>query len=164
MRRAPSLLPLLPLALCLAAPPAQAAGVVDVSFKPVHELADAGRDRFDGERNLKTLAEHFQALAQRLPDGQQLTVEVTDLDLAGEMKPTRRGGDLRVMSGRADWPSVSLRWTLTEGGRTRASGDERLTDMAYLMHPLRGAQDRPLAYELRLLDRWFDERVLAAAR
>lgn len=154
---------LLPVVLVSLLPAAQAAGVVDVNFKPVHELADAGNDRFDGERNLKTVAEHLQRLAAQLPDGQRLQIDVTDLDLAGEMKPTRRGGDLRVLTGRADWPSVTLRWSLSAAGRTLAAGDERLTDMAYLMHPLRGAQDRPLAYELRLIDRWFDERVLAAA-
>lgn len=160
MRRA---LTLLPIALAFTLPAAQAAGAVDVSFKPVHELADAGNGRFDGERNLKTLSEHLQLLASRLPDGQRLQVDVTDLDLAGAMKPTRHGGEVRVLTGRADWPSVTLRWSLTAGGRTLAEGDERVTDMAYLMHPLRGAQDRPLAYELRLIDRWFDERVLSAA-
>jgi glutaminyl-tRNA synthetase len=35
-------------------------------------------------------------------------------------------------------------------------------DMAYLQHPLRGRADQPLAYELRLIDRWFAETVLAS--
>lgn len=157
-----SLVPIAVAAL-LAAAPARAAGLVEVSFKPVPELQDAGRDRWDGERNVKALAEHFQALARRLPDGQTLKVEVTDLDLAGEVRPTRRGGEVRVLTGRADWPSLTLRWTLSAGSRTLAQGDERITDMAYPLHPPRGRGDQPLAYERRLIDQWFDERVLAVA-
>ena len=159
----PMIVGVLALVLTAAIGPARAAGVVELSFKPVHELRDAGRDRWDGERNLKLIAERFQALAQRLPDGQVLKVEVTDLDLAGEMRPTRNGSEVRVLTGRADWPSLSLRWSLAAGGRALAQGDERITDMSYLMMPLRGRDEQALAYELRLIDRWFDERVLAAA-
>ncbi|MFO1330691.1 MAG: DUF3016 domain-containing protein [Rubrivivax sp.] len=158
MRR---LLCILPLAL--AASLASAAGTVEVSFKPVADLTDPGRDRWDGERNVKALGEHFQALARRLPDGQALKVEVTDLDLAGRMKPTRHGSEVRVLDGRADWPSLTLRWTLAAGGRTLATGDERVTDMAYLMHGPASHRDEPLGHERRLIERWFDERVLAAA-
>lgn len=157
MRRA-----LTALTLSALLPAAWAGGVVEVSFKPVAELSDAGNDRIDAERNLQTLGAHFKSLAARLPDGQVLQVEVTDLDLAGQSLPTRRGGDLRVLRGRADWPSMSLRWTLRAGDRTLASGEERLSDMNYLMHPPRGQDDGPLPYETRLVDRWFAERVLAA--
>lgn len=159
-----TLLLALPLSLLIAATPAAAAGVVKVSFKPVHELSDAGRDRHDGARNVEQLTGHFKALAARLPDGQTLEVEVTDLDLAGEMKPTRRGSELRVLTGRADWPSLTLRWSLSDGSRTLASGDERVADMNYLMHPLRGTAEQSLGYEIRLVDRWFDERVLGTTR
>lgn len=159
--RAP-LLALVP-ALALCAVAAHAAGTVEVSFKPVTELADAGSDRHDGERNVARLSDHLRTLAARLPDGQALKVEVTDLDLAGQMRPTRRGGDIRVLNGRADWPSLTLRWSLAAGGRTLAEGNERIADMAYQLHPLRGADDRALGYELRLIDRWFEERVLTAA-
>lgn len=148
------------LACCLFAlvPLAQAAGVVDVSFKPVDQLSDVGRGTLDAERNVKALAEHFRSLAARLPDGQALKVDVIDVDMAGELKPTRHGNDLRVLRGGADWPTMQLQWTLSQAGRTLASGQDRISDMSYLQQPLRLGADGPLAYETRLIDRWFDQR------
>lgn len=142
---------------------AQAAGQLEVSFKPLDELSDAGNSRIDGERNLQALAAHFKGLAARLPAGQSLKVEVLDLDLAGEMKPLRRGGDIRVLKGAADWPSMTLRYSLNAEGRSLRSGEERISDMNYLMHPVRGRGDGPLAYETRMIDRWFAERFSSAA-
>lgn len=153
-------------AACLAlalAPPAQAAGTVDVSFKPADQLSDIGQGSLDRERNVKALAQHFQSLAARLPDGQTLKVEVLDVNLAGELRPTRRGDEVRVMRGGADWPALDLRWQLLQGGRTLSSGDERLADMAYLHVGRRRAPDSPLPYEARMIDRWFDERFGPAA-
>lgn len=138
---------------------ALAAGQVDVSFKPADELSDVGRG-LDRERNVKALAEHFKSLAAQLPDGQALKVEVLDVDMAGELRPMRRGDELRVMKGGADWPKLDLKWSLTSGGQVLKSGQERLADMAYLQHPLRGGETSPVAYEARLIDRWFEARVL----
>jgi hypothetical protein len=147
---------------------ALAAGQVDVSFKPLDKLSDVGRGSLDGERNLEQLSAHFKALAPRLADGQTLTIEVLDVDLAGELKPQRRGGEVRVLRGGADWPSLTLQWTLNADGRTLQQGRQRVSDLNYLAHPPRGRHDVPLAYELRLIDRWFDEQVapkaLASAR
>lgn len=140
----------------------QGAGSVHVTVRPVPDLIDAGRDAREAERNVEILSKHLASLAGRLPDGQALKVELTDVDLAGQMHPTRRWGEVRVATGRADWPSLTLRWSLSAGGRTLAQGEDRVADMAYLQHPLRGRADQPLAYELRLIDRWFAETVLAS--
>lgn len=150
------------IALSIAASAAWAAGQVEVRFKPVAELADAGNDRFDGERNLKALADHLVALGRRLPDGQVLKIEVTDLDLAGRMQPMRNGTELRILRDLADWPSMKLKWTLSAGGSVLRSGDEYVSDMAYLQRPLGHHAGEALVYERRLIDRWFDERFGAA--
>ena len=149
--------PLITLSLLLAGP-AFAAGQVNVSVQPIDQLSDVGRGSFDAERNVKLLQSHFESLASRLRDGQTLDVEVLDVDMAGELKPLRNGTQLRVLRGGADWPMLSLRWTLKDGERTVDSREERISDMSYLMVPLRRADNSPLAYEQRLIDRWFDER------
>ena len=125
-------------------------------------INDVKNEFRQAERNVEILSKHLASLAGRLPDGQALKVELTDVDLAGQMRPTRRLGEVRVATGRADWPSLTLRWSLSAGGRTLAQGEDRVADMAYLQHPLRGRADQPLAYELRLIDRWFAETVLAS--
>lgn len=142
---------------------ALAAGQVDVSFKPVDQLSDVGRGTIDGERNVKALADHFKLLAARLPDGQTLKIEVLDVNMAGEVKPTRGGNEIRVLKGRADWPTMDLRWSLQADGRTLKGADERLADMNYLMNPVRGLGEGPVAYEARMIDRWFAERVVGPA-
>jgi hypothetical protein len=154
---------LLAFLMTLATSAALAAGQVEVSFRPADQLADVGRG-IDRDRHVKALADHFKALGARLPDGQVLKVEVLDVDLAGELQPWRRGDEIRVMKGGADWPAMDLRWSLDSGERTLLSGRERIVDMSYLNHPLRSAETGPVAYEARMIDRWFEERVLGAAR
>lgn len=139
-----------------AAPAAQAAGQVVVNYQQPEQFADIGRSSWDRERTLKTLSGQFAALAARLPDGQTLRIDVTDVDLAGEISPWG-WHELRVMRGNVDWPTLRLRYTLQEGERTLKSGEERLTDMNYL-HTLQ-LRDRPgteMAYEGRLVRRWFE--------
>lgn len=141
---------------------ASAAGEVRVSMKPAADLSDVGRG-LDRERNVQALQEIFQALAPQLPAGQVLSVDVMDVDLAGELRMTHSGQELRLLSGAADWPRLELKWTLARGDQELASGHDRLADMNYLAQPLRIGQDGLLPYEARMIERWFDERVRAAA-
>ena len=83
------------------------------------------------------LTRHLQALAAQLPATQNLRVEFTDIDLAGHLKPLYRSGqDIRVLTGRTDWPRLALHYHLSSAGTTLASGDESLADMGYLQHTL----------------------------
>lgn len=140
---------------------AQAAGTVQVSFDKPDEFVDIGHNRWDQDRTLDQLREVFKGWAAKLPDGQTLKVEVLDVDLAGRLQP-RRGDEIRVLNGRADWPRIKLRWTLSAGDRTLKSGEDDLADMAYLQ--TFGGLDRSLSlpYEGRMLERWFAERVTGA--
>lgn len=141
---------------------ASAAGEVRVSMKPAAELSDVGRG-LDRERNVQALQRILRALAPQLAAGELLTVEVLDAKLAGELRLGHGGQELRVLTGGADWPRLELKWTLARDGRELAAGHDRLADMNYLGEPLRVGQDGPLPYEARMIARWFDERVRAAA-
>lgn len=151
-------------AVVMAAPlAAHAAGQVQVKWIEPEKFADAGRGSFDRERTLQALAEHLQGLGRRLPDGQTLAVEVTDLELAGEIEPFARfHHDVRVLRGRADWPRISLRYTLSDGTRTLARGNADLSDPNYLYRSLRATQGGALAYEKRMLDDWVGSLVATA--
>lgn len=163
MRRIASTLALaLLVAMASPVPAAQSTGEVRVSFKPVEEFSDVGRG-LDRERNVQALRRIFHALAPQLAAGELLTVEVLDAKLAGELRLGHGGQELRVLTGGADWPRLELKWTLARDGRELAAGHDRLADMNYLGEPLRVGQDGPLPYEARMIARWFDERVRAAA-
>ena len=141
--------------------PAYAAGKVDVSYVKPEEFRDAGRSVIDGERTLAGLTQYLHRLAKQLPDGQTLRLEVTDIDLAGEIHPSLRLNDLRVLRGGADWPHLNLRYTLLDGSRTLKSGEAKLSDPAYMFssrgHP---AADSEMSYEKRMLKQWFDETIV----
>ena len=150
--------------VCLAASvPAFAAGVVEVNFVKADEFTDIGRGTVDRERHLAVLSDHLKSLGQRLPNGQVLTVDVLDVDLAGEIWPTRRMNEVRILKGSVDWPRMSLRWTLQADGRTLRTGEDKLKDMAYLARGAGLGTQQALAYDLRMLDEWFAKSFAAGA-
>ena len=160
--RLPSLLAALLMGTSLFAP-ARAAGTIDVVFAEPGRFVDAGRGEAEVERTLRAMEAAFQALSRRLPEGHHLAVRVTELDLAGEIKPARMGRELRVLTGRADWPRMTLSYTLSESGRTLKSGESKIADMSYLQRPLGNRQDQPFAYEERMIERWFVDTFEATA-
>lgn len=149
----------------LASAAAASAGTVDVKFIDPEKFTDARDDAHRREDVLKTLEERLKELGQkRLPASQALQVEVLDVDLAGDAFPRVALRETRVLRGSADWPRLHLRYTLREGDKVIKSGEDRLSDMNYMMGSLRAGQDRPLPYEKRMLDNWFDERIAASGR
>jgi hypothetical protein len=153
------------LGLTGAALAAQAAGTVQVSFVTPDKFTDAGDSRGEQERNLRLLKQHFETLAARhLGDGQKLTIEVLDLDLAGDRRFSRRLKEyVRVLDGRSDWPRIKLRYTWQADGPAPRSGEESVADMSYLQRPNRYTGDETLRHEKRMLDEWFAARFGAAA-
>lgn len=148
-------------ALLLTAAASASAGAT-VSFVQPDKFTDVGFSSWDRQQVLKDLQSHFDKLAAKLPAGQELNVEVTDIDLAGETWPARFSGrEIRIMRGGADWPRISLRYTITEGGQVIKSGQENLADMAYQQHMSRYGGSDSLRYEKRLLDNWFRNSVAA---
>lgn len=143
----------------LAVAPAFAAGKVTVRWIEPDRFADAGRG-IDRDRTLASLEDYLASLGRKLPDGQTLALEVTDVQLAGELDPFNRfHNEVRVLRGQADWPVISLRYTLSDGTRTLSSGEARVADLNYLNGTLRSQREGSLAYEKRMLDRWVTELV-----
>lgn len=142
----------------LAAGSAQAVGRAEVNFVQPEKFIDAGFGSLERQRNLKLVADQFDRLARRLPDGQVLKVEVTDLDLAGEVD-TLSVHRIRVMGQLPDAPRLSLRFELQQDGRVLAAGQDDLIDMAYAMGASHLKGTGPLPYEARMLERWFNDRL-----
>ena len=142
-------------ALALAAGSSAWAGV-QVTFDNPDDYSDVPFSSRDREQVLAGLANHFTWLGKSLPPGQDLRIEITDVDLAGREDPARRGAfDVRVMTGRADWPRLRLRYTLEQHGKVIASGNAYLSDMSYLQHINRYSSTDALRYEKRMIDDWF---------
>ncbi|MES2315926.1 MAG: DUF3016 domain-containing protein [Pseudomonadota bacterium] len=133
-----------------------------LTFVQPETFSDVPFSSWDRERLLKDLRAHFDKLAATLPPGQQLDVEVTDIDLAGETWPANFGGqNIRIMRGRADWPKMSLRYTITQNGQVLKSGTADIADMNYQQNMTRFGDSDALRYEKRMLDQWFKQVVAA---
>lgn len=150
-------------ALLLAAVAAQAAGTVKVTFVEADKFTDIGRGASDRETTLKALEQHLQRLGQRhLADGQTLTLEITDVDLAGSLKPWRRSAEeIRVVKGTADWPRITLRYALEVQGQAVRRGEVQVADMNYTGHVGGLGSGDALRYEKQMLDAWFKSTFAA---
>ena len=137
-----------------------ASAAASVSYAQPDRFSDVPFTPWEREQILKDLTGHFNKLAARLPAGQELSVEVLDVDLAGQTWPTRWSGrDMRIMTGRADWPSIKLRYAITEGGQVVRSGEDELRNMSYMQGVNRYYGSDALRYEKQMLDQWFRERI-----
>ncbi|WP_426103539.1 DUF3016 domain-containing protein [Massilia sp. TSP1-1-2] len=155
-----------PLALAaalLCAAGAASAGTASVSFANPDQFADLPRDAYQREQVLADLGEHFGVLAARLPAGQEMKVEVLDVDMAGRSWPGGWGmRELRVLDGGADWPHIKFRYTISHDGKVVKGGDEMLHSMDYLSRLNRYSSGDTLRYEKQMLDTWF--KTLTAVR
>jgi len=142
-----------------------ASAEVKVTYVDSDKFIDLPFSPWDREDVLKRFTQHFNKLGERLPQGQDLAIEVTDIDLAGREYPAPRSGrDLRVMKGMADWPIMNLRYWLTQNGQVLKTGDAKLSDMSYQQRISRFSDSDPLRYEKRMIDEWFDETILEKKR
>lgn len=151
------------LSLLLPVAVAARAGTVEVALVNPASFIDAGGSQWDKDANLQILQRHLQSLGQRLAANQVLKIELLDVDLAGSLKPSSTGADVRVLKADADYPRIHLSYTLVAGGVTLASGTEWVTDLDY-MHGLvsQRGDPPPLYYEKRMLDAWFKARFVDA--
>jgi len=111
---------------------------------------------------LRNLGRHLDKLGARyLPAGQELKIEVLDIDLAGYFRPVGRAGEgVRILD-QATWPRIRLRYALTRDGAVLGQGEEYLIDQNYLTYAYVGSTTDSLRYEKRLLADWFRKRFEA---
>ena len=139
------------LAAALVVPTTSFAGVI-VRFVSPENYSDSGL----GDGTLAGLRSHLQRLGQRyLARGQTLTVDVLDVDRAGQYEPWRYNlTDVRILRDVTP-PRIKLRYVLTDGGKRTRSGEETLSDINYQMNPAARSSSDRLVYEKALLDDWF---------
>ena len=135
-----------------------AAATVTVSF-PSPSYTDIGRHNSKEADEVKNeLARHIHTLdAKYLKPGDNLWVEVIDVDLAGDRVVTG-ARDYRVSRGKSDIPMIVVRYRLERDGKT-TNGEDTLKELGYQQSTLQvNSGTEPLHYEKRLLDGWFKER------
>lgn len=127
-----------------------------------HNQAEARRGNW-----VEQLATHLRERAQkRLPPGQRLDVNITDIDRAGDYEPWRglQFQDVRFIRDLYP-PRITLTFRRTNAdGSVIAEGERKLSDSGFLMSTNSGGSaSDPLRFEKGLIDRWLS-RELAEPR
>ncbi|MDZ3992223.1 DUF3016 domain-containing protein [Pseudomonas sp. Teo4] len=138
---------------------------VQVHFDHPEHFRDASLDSAGYERGaddyvMKTLTQYLQKLGQRyLQPGQQLVIDIRDIDLAGRFEPWHSNAyDVRFMR-EITWPTIDLTYTLSQPGQPDKKAQERVSDKMYLSRPGRVASSSDRLYaEKAMLNDWFRQR------
>jgi len=144
--------------LVLAASGASAATTVHY-VEPEH-FTDVPFTPWEREDVLQHITDHFVELGKALPPGQDLRIDVLDVDLAGREIPNLRNGrEIRILKGAADWPRMRLRYAVEQNGQVIKSGEAQIQDMDYQNHLNRYFDSEPLRYEKQMIDDWFEKTI-----
>jgi hypothetical protein len=116
------------------------------------------------------LEAYFTVLGKDLPQGQKLTIKVTDLDMAGTVQSLATAGltnfsnnlnhnlnDYRIMR-EIDIPRMTFSYELKDAdGKIIKQDDVELKDMSYLSRASVVRKSAQLRYEKVMISRWFND-------
>ncbi|MFT7724457.1 MAG: DUF3016 domain-containing protein [Roseateles sp.] len=145
------------IALGLLAAAAAARADVQVNFVKPDTFSDIKDNQgFRDPSVLKDIEAHLVAQAGKRLPGRDVRIDVTDVNLAGEVEPVGRSGQwLRVMR-TVTPPSIELNYEVRDTGKVVRQGKAVLRDMNYQDGFNNYFSGEPLRYEKRMIDRWFD--------
>ena len=132
---------------------------VSVNFVHPEKFRDEDfRRSFKRDGAIAEFRRYFDRLgAIYLKKGQTLRIDVLNADLAGRYEPWNGLYDVRVLRDVTP-PSFRLRYTLRQGKKIVARGEETVTDMNYLWNlSARNASGR-FPHEKAMLRDWFRKR------
>jgi len=121
--------------------------------------AQENKKRFRA-RTFASLDKHFVKLAAKLPEGQTLKVNVTDVDLAGD---THLGGinRLRIIK-EIYFPRITFSYhLLSADGSELSSAEVNLKDMNFMLSSGLRYRNKSLGHEKHMLDQWFKKTFLS---
>lgn len=133
---------------------AHASAALTLNFADTKNMTDVPRYQADREIMEEQFRELFDTLSSRLPAGQQLKVDIIDVDLAGEVFPRVAIQNVRVMNGRTDPPRIELRYSIEQDGKVLGSGERKLVNYGY-QHGFNSDSDEVFSHEKQLIKDWF---------
>ena len=124
-------------------------------IRPTNE----SRKRFK-ERTFKDLEQFVNKLATELPQGYQLKLNVTNLDLAGNVE-FGRTQQIRIVR-QIHFPRIDFDYQLVDEKEQALVSDKvSLKDLGFLNHIKSNLTSKPLGYEKRMLKEWFNKTFAA---
>jgi hypothetical protein len=145
------------------------AGEAKVNFVKLDNFTDIKAGNEQKERFRERLTEEFSSVfsgfAAKLPEGYQLLINITDIDLAGDIRPgmSIHFDQIRWMK-EIDWPRIQFTYELKNTQQeVVASGKEELRDMDYLRRFRIPSGKTSFEFEEKMLQDWFKQQVVSGA-
>lgn len=143
-----------------AADEAKPAARTQVIFFEAEGFTDVRDTLMSTERGREAILDQLKTYLQErakyyVPEGQNLIITITDVDLAGDFEPARsaRWQDVRIVKDIYP-PRIDLSFKLTAAdGTVLKQGEHKLCDLTFLMKLSINTSD-PLRHEKALLDDW----------
>ena len=136
-------------------------GPVNVSWADPASFTEIrySHNRIESRRGdwVAQLAKHIREYAgRRLPAGERLDVNITDVDRAGDFEPWHGPEFYDTRFVREIYPPrITLTFTRTDAnGAVIAQGERKLMDAGFMMDSTVGRESDPLRFEKRMLERW----------
>ncbi|WP_105253186.1 DUF3016 domain-containing protein [Pseudoalteromonas sp. T1lg75] len=147
--------------LAMAASAASYAGEAKIKWQDLNDYADARPSnevkKPYHDRLMKKFDKHFNFEAQNLPEGSVFKAEITDLDLAGEVRFGMN--EFRVMKP-VYIPRIEFSYKLVDkDGKVLSSGDVDIKDMSYMDRMRSIHSDKEFYYDFRLISSWFQDSL-----
>ncbi len=123
-------------------------------YRDIH--AGNGSKKHFRKSTFKDLEKHMSKLAKGLPENQTLEIEVTNIDLAGDV---RIGGvkQLRIIKD-IYYPRFEFEFKLLAADDTVIlTKQENIKDMGFMINNHLKYRNKSLGFEKQLLDEWFQE-------
>jgi len=137
---------------------------VKVSFTEPEKFTDIrGNSGFNRPEVLGELEAQLRKQAEKYLPGREVVLEVTDVDLAGEVEPIWRSGQWLRLLRDVTLPAISLKYEVREQGQVVRQGEMRMRDLGYRDGFNRYPESDPLRYERRMIDRSFEKEFGAPA-
>jgi hypothetical protein len=138
-----------------------AMAAVTVNYVHDTQFSDLPRTPWQRQQALEDISGHFQALGKDLPAGQDLVIDVLDIDLAGREEPNRFAlSGVRILHHDGDWPRMRLRYSLVADGKVLKSGEAQLSDKAYGNRVNAYPSDARWPHEKQMIDDWWRATIV----
>ncbi|MFT6268691.1 MAG: hypothetical protein ACJAVV_001506 [Alphaproteobacteria bacterium] len=143
---------------------------VSVKWIEPKSFTDVREPNFSSEKFRRhvfsQLEKHLDKLAKDLPEGQLLSVSVSDVDLAGRIEPasfvglSRSMEDIRILRN-VDIPRIEFAYELLdENGNVLRSEEVSLKNMGYLHGSGISSRNKPFVHEKKMLSKWFAKNII----
>nr|WP_283103785.1 DUF3016 domain-containing protein [Shewanella gelidii] len=123
------------------------------------EASSGKQERYE-QRVFETLTKSLDKEASKfMQEHQKLYLVVTDVDLAGDVRPTfgATTNDIRVVKDIYP-PRMTFSYQVVDNDQVVIAGNEKLSDLGFTSASRRN-QNEPLRYEIKMLNDWLNKSL-----